>query len=135
MRRIRLVLVLGLVAVLVNLPLANAVGEGGADGGVVVGTVVADVVLVVVALLLWRRGGRRRPQLRAIALSDVEHCSPDVALDRIREETYLVRGEVTDVLDDRVVIELGDRSVLVLLDDHRNPVGPGQPAQVTARLI
>ncbi|QWF22418.1 hypothetical protein KM427_01300 [Nocardioides sp. LMS-CY] len=98
-------------------------------------TLIADVLLVVVALLLWRYGGRRRPQLRAIAVGDVERCPPGVALDRIEGETYLVRGEVAELGDDRVVIELADRSVLVLLDGHRNPVGHQQAAQVHARLI
>lgn len=138
MRHFRLVLVLVVAAALVNLPLLHATATGvDIDGpGLVIVTVVADVALVLVALLLWRYGWRRRrPQLRAIALGDVERCPPGVALDRIREETYLVRGEVTEIADDRVVIELGDRSVLVLLDGHHNPVGYQQAAQVTARLI
>ena len=138
MRRIRLALVFTLVAVLVNLPLIEAARtDRRLDGlAVPVVTLVADLVLLVVAVLLWRSGGRRRrPQLRAVALGDVEPCPPGVALDRIREETYLVRGETTETAADRVVIELGDRSVLVLLDGHRNRVGAQQPAQVTARLI
>lgn len=105
------------------------------SAAVVVVTVIADVVLLVVVLLLWRYGGRRRPQLRAVAVGDVERCPPGVALDRIEGETFLVRGEVAELTDDSVVIELGDRSVLVLLDGHRNPVGYEQAAQVQARLI
>lgn len=109
-------------------------GQVGSSALLVI-TLIADVLLVAVALLLWRYGGRRRPQLRAIAIGDVERCPPGVALDRIEGETYLVRGEVAEIGDDRVVIELGDRSVLVLLDGHRNPVGHQQAAQVHARLI
>lgn len=109
-------------------------GQVGSSALLVI-TLIADVLLVVVALLLWRYGGRRRPQLRAIAVGDVERCPPGVALDRIEGETYLVRGEVAELGDDRVVIELGDRSVLVLLDGHRNPVGHQQAAQVHARLV
>jgi hypothetical protein len=112
----------------------EADGQVGSSAIVVV-TLVADGVLVLVVLLLWRYGGRRRPQLRAVAVGDVERCPPGVALDRIEGETYLVRGEVAEVADDSVVIELGDRSVLVLLDGHRNPVGHQQAAQVQARLV
>jgi hypothetical protein len=98
-------------------------------------TLIADLLLVLAALLLWRYGGRRRPQLQAVALGDVERCPPGVALDRLEGETYLIRGEVAEVADDRVVIELGGRSVLILLDGHRNPVGHQQAAQVRARLV
>jgi hypothetical protein len=147
MRRIRFAIVLVLAVLLVNLPLVHATwtehrGDASARaeqadlGAFVVVTLVADVALAIVALLFWRYGGRRRrPQLRALALGDVERCPPGVALERIREETYLVRGEVVEVADDRVVIELGDRSVLVWLDGHQNPVGHQQAAQVTARLV
>jgi hypothetical protein len=112
----------------------RADGQVGSTAVLVV-TLIADAVLLLVVLLLWRYGGRRRPQLQAIAVEDVERCPPGVALDRIEGETFLVRGEVAEVADDRVVIELGDRSVLVLLDGHRNPVGHQQAAQVRARLV
>jgi hypothetical protein len=99
-------------------------------------TLLADALLLAVGLLLWRYGGaRRRPQLRAIAVEDVERCPPGSALDRIEGETYLVRGEVSGIEPGQVVIELGDRSVLVYLDGHANAVGYQQPAQVRARLV
>lgn len=98
-------------------------------------TLLADALLIVSALLLWRLGGRRRPQLRAIALADVERSAPGTALDRIEGETFLIRGEVTAIEPGQVVLELGARSVLVYLDGHLNAVGPQQPAQVRARLV
>ena len=98
-------------------------------------TLVADAVLLLAALLLWRLGGRRRPQLRAIAVEDVERCAPGSALDRIEGETFLIRGEVIGLEPDQVVLQLTDRSVLVYLDGHHNAVGYQQPAQVRARLV
>lgn len=123
------------VRVLEDDPAAYRVDGQSGSRALLVITLLADLLLAAAALLLWRSGGPRRPQLRALAVGDVERCPPGVALDRIEGETYLVRGEVAEVGPDRVVLELGDRSVLVLLDGHRNPVGHQQAAQVQARLV
>ena len=101
----------------------------------VVITLVADLLLLVGAVLLFRYRGRSRAPLQAVALGDVERCAPQSLLERIGGEDYLVRGEVRDVEDGVVVLDLGDRLVRVLLDGHRNPVGHQQPAQVRARLV
>ena len=98
-------------------------------------TAVADAVLVLLVLLMWRFGGRLRSNLRAIALADVERCKPEILLERLQAEDYLVRGEVLDAGPDRVVIDLGNRTIEVLLDGHRNPVGHQQAAEVRARMI
>ena len=124
-----------IVRVVEDDPAAHRVVGQVSSSALLVITLLADMLLVAAALLVWRSGGRRRPQLRAIAVGDVERCPPGSVLDRIEGETYLVRGEVAELADDRVVLELGDRSVLVLLDGHRNPVGYQQAAQVQARLI
>jgi hypothetical protein len=111
-----------------------------ADGAVesnvlLVVTGVVDVLLLLVGLLLWRYGGRMRAQLRAVALEDVERCPPEVLLERLHGEDYLVRGEVLEVAEGKVVLDLGNRTIEVYLDGHRNPVGYQQPAQVRARMI
>ncbi|ABL79655.1 MULTISPECIES: hypothetical protein [unclassified Nocardioides] len=100
-----------------------------------VATVVADVVLLLLALLMWRFGGRLRSSLRAVALGDVERCPPETLLERLQAEDYLVRGEVLEVGPDRVVLDLGNRTIEVLLDGHHNAVGHQQAAQVKARMI
>jgi hypothetical protein len=46
-----------------------------------------------------------------------------------------VRGEVAEIAEDRIVLEVGNRRVAVLLDGHTNPVGHQQPAQVRGRMI
>lgn len=114
--------------------------EGAVDSRLpLVITLVADLLLLIGAALLFRYGGRLRLQqrapLRAVALGDVERCPPGTRLERIGGEDYLVRGEVLELGDEQVLLDLGNRTVLVLLDGHRNPVGHQQPAQVRARLI
>jgi hypothetical protein len=100
-----------------------------------VATGVADAVLLMLGFLMWRFGGRLRSGLRAVALGDVERCAPEILLERLHAEDYLVRGEVLEVGSDRVVLDLGNRTIEVLLDGHRNPVGHQQAAQVRARMV
>jgi hypothetical protein len=123
------------VRVLPDEPAAYRADGQVASNSLLVITLLADVVLVLAVLMLWRLGGRRRPQLRAIAVEDVERCAPGTALDRIEGETFLIRGEVSAIEPGQLVLELGDRSVLVYLDGHLNVVGHQQPAQVRARLV
>ena len=110
-------------------------GEVRSRLGVVV-TVLADVVLALALLLLWRYGGRaRRPYLRMVAIADVERCPPGVQLEQVEGLLYVVRGEVSGIQDDEIVLDLGDREVYVVLDGHANPVGYQQPAQVRGRML
>ena len=110
--------------------------EGAVDSNVpLVITAVADVILLLIVLLLWRSGGRMRARLHAVALADVERCAPENLLERIGGEDYLIRGEVLEIGDGSVTLDLGNRAVVVLLDGHQNPVGHQQPAQVRARLV
>lgn len=107
-------------------------GEPG-NGVLVVLTLLVDLVLLTVALLLWRFGGGRAP-LRLLAMEDLRRGPPGAELNQVAPETYLVRGEVTEIEADRVVLDLDGRSVEVLLNGYANPVGYQQPAQVHARL-
>ena len=102
---------------------------------VLVFTLVADLILLLLLMLIWRSSGRLRGQLRAIALEDVERGGADVLLERLQGEEYLIRGDVLEIEPGRVVLDLGNRSVAVLLDGHANPVGYQQSAQVRARLL
>ena len=110
--------------------------EGAVESYVMlVATLVADVVLFLLFLLVWRSSGRLRGQLRAVALEDIERGAPEVLLERLRGEEYLIRGDVLELEPGQVVLDLGNRTVLVLLDGHANPVGYQQTAQVRARLL
>lgn len=99
-------------------------------------TVVADLILAAILLLAWKFGGRRRPwPIRIAAVGDVERCPPGGSIAQVDADLYVVRGEVTGIDDDEIVIDAGERDVLVVLDGHRNPVGYQQPAQVRGRLV
>jgi hypothetical protein len=98
-------------------------------------TGLADLVLLGLVLLARRFRGRLRPPLRAVAIGDVESCSPGVTLERVEGDLYLIRGEVSAVEDDEIVLDLGERFVRVLLDGHHKPVGHQESAQVQGRLI
>ena len=126
------------VRVLEDDPSAYQVDGAVESNAVLVATLVADAALLMAALLFWRYRGRIRPrrsELMAVALEDVERCAPEVLLERIAGEEYLIQGEVVEIGPDRVVLDLGNRHVVVLLDEHTNPVGYQQPARVRARLI
>jgi hypothetical protein len=108
------------------------------SNAVLFATIVADIVLLIAFLLFWRFRGRLghvRADLRAVALEDVVRCPPGVLLDRLHAEDYLIQGEVHETGPDSVVLDLGNRLVVVLLDGHANPVGYQQSAQVRARMI
>lgn len=102
---------------------------------VLVFTLVADAILLLLFLLMWRSSGRLRGQLQAIALEDVERGEAGVLLERLQGEEYLISGDVLEIEPGRVVLDLGNRSVVVLLDGHANPVGYQQSARVRARLL
>jgi hypothetical protein len=126
------------VRVLEDEPSAYRV-DGAVEGhGVLVVTLSVDALLLVVLLLLWRFRGRSWPlrtELRAVALGDVVRCPPGGVLDRIDGEDYLIQGEVVELEPGTMVLDVGDRRVVVLLDGHANPVGYQQPARVRARMI
>ena len=98
-------------------------------------TLAADLLLLVLLLLAWRFRGRLRPQLRAVAVGEVEPGPPGATLERIEGDLYLISGEVSAIEDGEIVLDLGERSLRVLLDGHANPVGLEQPALVRGRLI
>lgn len=101
-------------------------------------TLGANAIIVVVVLLAWRfrRGGPGAPaEERVRALGDVERCRPGAAWSVDDDGLVEVRGEVVEVRDDGLVLDLGDRLVTVELDGHRNPVGHQQPARVRGRLV
>ncbi|GAW47859.1 MULTISPECIES: hypothetical protein [unclassified Nocardioides] len=126
------------VRVLEDEPSAYRVDGAVAGHGVLVVTLSVDALLLVALLLLWRFRGRVGPlrtELRAVALGDVVRCPPGAVFDRIAGEDYLIQGEVVELEPGTMVLDVGDRRVVVLLDGHANPVGYQQPARVRARVI
>jgi hypothetical protein len=88
-------------------------------------------------VLTWRFGmslGRGRPDLRMVATDDVQRCRPGTELEQVGD-LWVVKGDVVERTDDTVVLDLGDRRVVVELGGYANPVGYQQPAQAVGRMI
>ncbi len=98
-------------------------------------TVGADVFLLAMILLALRFRSAMRVELVLRATEDLERCPPGSRLDRIEGQRYLVSGEVAEILDDEVVLDLGDRRVRVLLDGHANPAGYEQPVRAIGYMV
>jgi hypothetical protein len=131
------VLVVALLAVMVNLPLVHSTVTHAevARPLVLLGVTLAfDLLLVGVIVLAVRYGGRARI-VEAVALADVQRCPPGGVLEQVDDGRWDLRGEVVEIAPDRVVLDLGERRVLVYLDGHANPVGYQQPARVAVRLV
>ncbi len=95
-------------------------------------TLIGDVMLLGVAFVYWRF----RPsgnQLHLVATADVERCKPVASIERLEDGSYVVCGEVSEIEDDAIVLDLGDQTVRILLDGHANEVGYQQPAKVLGR--
>ncbi len=108
-------------------------GESESSMGLVI-TVIADVSLLVLVLLLLRFGSRLRQEMVLVATEDLERCPPGSVLDQIDGLRFVVCGEVEEIDDDAVVLDLGDRRVRVILDGHHNPAGYQQPVRATGTM-
>ena len=110
-------------------------GQKRSHGSTIV-TLGADVLVLVMILLMWRLGGRiRRPALVAVALGDVEGGEEGSLLDKQVDGTYVINGEVTEMLGDSLVLSLRERNVTVHLRGHANPIDVGEQAKVHAHLV
>lgn len=99
-------------------------------------TLVADAILLAILLLVGRGRRSTRPvPIRIAAIGDVERCPPGGVVEQIEGNLYLVRGEVTGIDGDEIVLDAGERDVLVVLDGHHNPVGYQQPGEVRGRIV
>jgi hypothetical protein len=108
-------------------------GQSRSGAGLVI-TLVADAFLLIMLLLLVRFGSRLRSDLVLVATEDLERCPPGSVLDQVDGLRFVVCGEVEEIEDDAVVLDLGDRRVRVLLDGHHNPAGYQQPVRATGTM-
>ena len=98
-------------------------------------TLLADLFLLAMVVLMVRFRAVMRVELVLRATEDLERCPPGSQLDRIEGQRYLVSGEVAELGDDEVVLDLGDRRVRVLLDGHRNPGGHQQTVRAIGYMV
>ena len=108
----------------------------GASGGLALATVLlanAALLLVVGLFLLVR--GRTRPELRMVATGDVRRVPPGALLERVNGNDYVVRGDIEELADDALVLQVADRRVRVLLDGHANPASYQQSVEVRGTMI
>jgi hypothetical protein len=123
------------VRVLEDRPAAHVVeGQVRNPLGLII-TLIADAILLAILLLVGRVRPRKPVPIRIAAIGDVERCPPDRVIEQIEGDLYLVRGEVTGIDGDEIVLDAGERDVLVILDGHRNPVGYQQQAEVRGRIV
>ncbi|NYG59456.1 preprotein translocase subunit YajC [Nocardioides daedukensis] len=91
-------------------------------------TALADLtVLAMLALMFW---SRRHGMLVIEATEDLTRCKPDDTVVELGGGMVLVRGDITEIHDDHVVVQANSDTVKVILGDHHNPVGHQQPVQV-----
>jgi hypothetical protein len=123
------------VRVLEDRPTAHRV-EGEIDSKApYVFMVVADAIVLGVGFV-WIRKGRRRPSLRMLARADLEPAGPDdeIRIGRTDGDVYEAVGTVTSK-DGEVVLDLGERSVVVALAGYACPVEVGATARARGPLV
>jgi hypothetical protein len=98
-------------------------------------TLLVDVFLVAMVVLMLRFRSALRVELVLRATEDLERCPPGSRLDRLAGLRYVVSGEVAELGDDEVVLDLGDRRVRVLLDGHANPASHQQPVRAVGYMV
>jgi len=115
----------------------TALAEGQVIGRAgLVATLVADLLIVGFVLLLWRRGRYGRPEpLRLEAIGDVTAGEPGGAIEEDVSGVVVVRGALAEVTEHDVVLDTGDRRVIVVLDGHLVQADLGAPAQVPGRRL
>ena len=99
-------------------------------------TLVADALVLLVGLW-WVRVGRRRPNLKMLAMRDVEAPAEDedAGLTPETGDMYVVVGEVISADGSTVTVALDDRHVVVRLNGHDLHVEVGSVARAWGLLV
>lgn len=97
-----------------------------------------SIAIVLAIGLVWVKVGRRRPTVRLRALGPLEPAGTDEigVLGRQPEgDVYEAVGTVVSTDEREVLLDLGERRVVVSLDGHDNPVDVGAPARARGPVI
>ena len=103
-----------------------------------VATLIADLLLLALVLVLWRFGRFGRPEpLRLEAVGDVVAADAGVAGGAVDDDsgTVTARGTLEEITEHDVVLDIGSRRVIVVLDGHRVLADLYGPAQVAGRRL
>lgn len=125
------------VRVLEDRPSAHRV-EGAIESNTQYVVMGAGILLVLVVGLWWARTGRRRPTVRIRAVGPLEPADPSETgtLGRTAgEDVYEAVGTVVAADDAEVILDVGERHVVVVLSGHPNPVPPGSPARARGPVV
>ena len=97
---------------------------------------VADALVLGVGLW-WVRHGRRRPTVLIRANSPLEPADPDEpgSIARQPDDAYEAVGTVLSADDAEVVLDIGERRVVITLAGYENPVPVGSPARARGPVI
>ena len=124
------------VRVLEDDPLAHLVEGEIHSKAPYVTVAVADTIVLVVGLW-WVKVGRRRPTVRLRANGPLEPADPDEvgSLARQPDDAFEVVGIVLSADDGEVVVDVGERRVVVTLAGYENPVPVGSPVRARGPMI
>ena len=97
---------------------------------------VADAIVLVVGLW-WVKIGRRRPTVRCCANGPLEPADPDEvgSLARQPDDAFEAVGTVLSADDAEVVVDVGERRVVVSLVGYENPVPVGSAVRARGPMI
>jgi len=125
-RRTKYLLLFAAFFAALNYPWVRSLARGDAQSGwqfiIVVNLVTAALAWVI--LTSERYGGRRRTPsepLRIEALRDLLPADGPAAISDVDDDVVDVVGPVVSADEHEVVIDLGDRLVVVILDGHATP--------------
>ena len=125
------------VRVLKDRPTAHEVEGGIRSRAPWLFTAVGDAMVLIVGLW-WVRVGRRRPTVRMLAEDDPEPAELEGGagtLTRIDGDKYEVVGQVESASGSEVVVDVGDRKVVVFLGGRPNPVETGAVLRARGPLV
>lgn len=109
--------------------------EGQDDRLAVVGLLLANAAALLVLGLFLLVRARSRPELRLVATDDLRRTAPGGVLERVMGNEYRVVGDIEELSDGELVLDVGGRRVRVDLAGHANPASYQQSVEVRGVMV